>query len=121
MEEEGAGLREEDEDTQFHVEIEERGAECAPPLDGKGFFPLGLHYSRKQVMSNEQAEKLDVMMTICFQHFHNLCHHKGSILLLGSPVLPVITRSLTYAISSLRYILIMCVLTLEFVFPRIAL
>lgn len=81
LEEEGAELREEDEGTQFCMELKERGAECAPPSDGKGSFPLGLHYSCKPVMTNEQAEKLDVMMTICLQHFHNLCHHQGSMLL----------------------------------------
>lgn len=66
-----------DEDTQFHVELEQHEDESAPLVDGKGSILLGLHYSCKQVMSNEQAEKLDVMMTICLQHFHKLCHHKG--------------------------------------------
>lgn len=82
LEEEGAELSEEegDEDTQFHVDMEERGEECVPLVDGKGSILLGLHYSRKQVMRNVQAEKLDVMMTICLQHFHKLCHHKGLIL-----------------------------------------
>ena len=28
-------------------------------------------------MRNEQAEKLDVMMTVCLRHFHGVCHSKG--------------------------------------------
>lgn len=68
--------------TQFHVDLEGEGEEeeegRVPLVDGKGpSIPLGLYLSVKQVMANEQAEKLDVMMTVCLQHFHDLCHPKG--------------------------------------------
>ena len=76
-EEEGAGLSE-DEGDQFEVELEPAtAAAAAAPVSGKGSTLLGLHYSQKRVMKNEQAEKLDVMMTICLEHFNRLCHRKG--------------------------------------------
>jgi hypothetical protein len=33
--------------------------------------------SRRPVMTNDMAEKLDIMMSICFEHFYSLCHSNG--------------------------------------------
>ena len=78
-------------DTQFPVDLE--AGDCDDKADetpcvrdkalpeggggGGGFLRLGLHHSLKQVMQNEQAEKLDVMMAISLQHIHSLSHNKG--------------------------------------------
>ena len=84
---EGEELSADQEDTQFHVDLEgagneEREGEESPvPLvlsEGDAPLSLGLRYSLKQVMSHEQANKLDVMMTISLQHFHSLCYCKGT-------------------------------------------
>ena len=37
--------------------------------------PLGLHYGGKQVMKNQLAEKMDVMMAVCLRYLHSSCHH----------------------------------------------
>ena len=63
-----------DPDTQFDVELEGVEKETSMPHSAV----LGAHFSQKQVMKNEVAEKLDVMMTVCFQHFHKICHRNGS-------------------------------------------
>ena len=66
---EGEGLG--DEDVQFHVEMEETGD--APLISDT----LTAVLSRRPVMSSDMAEKLDIMMTICFEHFYSLCHSNG--------------------------------------------
>ena len=65
-EEQGEGLQ--DEEMQFHVEMEE-----APLISDT----LTVVLSRRPVMTNDMAEKLDIMMSICFQHFYSLCHSNG--------------------------------------------
>lgn len=70
---------EEDEESQFQVELDAGEGEGGGGGEEEEALLLGPHYSQKQVMRNEPAEKLDVMMTICLQHFHRICHHKGSL------------------------------------------
>ena len=38
---------------------------------------LNACYSQQQLMVNEAAEKLDVMMTIVLHHLHSICHKSG--------------------------------------------
>ena len=66
---EGEGLG--DEDVQFHVEMEETGD--APLISDT----LAAVLSRRPVMASDMAEKLDIMMTICFEYFYSLCHSNG--------------------------------------------
>ena len=76
---------EEDEDEMQNGEEMEDGEETELPVDevepslslATPPYSLELHYSKRQIMKNEQAEKLDVMMTVCLQHFHAVCHHKN--------------------------------------------
>lgn len=63
--------------TQFCMELECDHSHLSLSTSPTG---LGLIYSKKQVMKNEQAEKLDVMMTVCFQYLHMVCHHKNGAL-----------------------------------------
>lgn len=73
LEDEGEG-----EETQFHVELDSSADDRdAAIADSAASALLALTYSRKHVMENEQAEKLDVMMTTCMDHLHMICHHKG--------------------------------------------
>ncbi len=65
---------EEDEGAQFNLELdmnERRGPLVSSASDG-----LGSQLSSAELMKNEQAEKLDIMMTVCLHHFHDLCHDK---------------------------------------------
>ena len=64
----------EEEEEQFTIELDtkERHVAAPPSVD----LGVGVYLSRDRVMQNEQAEKLDVMMTVCLNHFHHLCHHK---------------------------------------------
>ena len=87
---------EEEGETQFHVELD--GSVCAcsdapttngvshvrnngccdnSPQPGTGAATLSAVYSQKQLMSNEMADKLDVMMTVTFSCLHSLCHPNG--------------------------------------------
>ncbi len=68
-EEQEEGLQ--DEEMQFHVEMEE--ARDAPIISDTLVAVL----SRRPVMTNDMAEKLDIMMSICFEHFYSLCHSNG--------------------------------------------
>lgn len=72
---------EEEEETsqgiRFHVELE--GEESCVSLADLPSI-LGLHCSKKQVMKNEQAEKLDVMMSVSLHHILMLCQHKNGVL-----------------------------------------
>ena len=66
-------------DTQFCVELEDGQRDLSPPPSPLADDPsllLGLSYSQTQMMKNEQAEKLDIMMTVCLEHFHRICHHR---------------------------------------------
>ena len=47
------------------------------PRDGSPapVVPLGVHYGSKQVMKNQLAEKVDVMVAVCLQYLHAACHH----------------------------------------------
>ena len=65
----GEGL--EDEEVQFHVEME--GTRDAPLIRDT----LTAIFSRRPVMTSDMAEKLDIMMSICFEHFYSLCHSNG--------------------------------------------
>ena len=67
--EEGEGLG--DDEMQFHVEMEERGE--APLINDT----LTAVLSRRPVMTSDMAEKLDIMMSICFEHFYSLCHRNS--------------------------------------------
>jgi len=64
---------EEEAEPQFTIELGAKERHVAAPSVDPG---VGVYWSRSQVMRNEQAEKLDVMMTVCLHHFHHLCHHK---------------------------------------------
>ena len=88
-EDEGSGVEEEGEgETQFRVEldstsgvpshVESNGCHGnAPQSSSTGAVSLSAVYSRKQLMSNEMADKLDVMMTVAFSCLHSLCHPNG--------------------------------------------
>ena len=65
---EGEGEGFGDEEVQFHVEMEE--TRDAPLINDT----LTAILSQHPVMTNEMAEKLDIMISICFEHFHSLCH-----------------------------------------------
>lgn len=92
-EDEGSGDEEEGEgETQFHVEldgtngvpshIENNGCHGNDPQSSStGAVSLSAVYSRKQLMSNEMADKLDVMMTVAFSCLHSLCHPNGVFVL----------------------------------------
>ena len=60
-----------EDEEQFHVDIEER--EEVPAISEV----LTAVHSQKPVMSNEMAEKLDIMMSLCFECLHSLCHSNG--------------------------------------------
>lgn len=68
-EEGGEGL--EDEEVQFHVEMEE--TRTALLISDTLMAVL----SRRPVMTSDMAEKLDIMMSICFEYFYSLCHSNG--------------------------------------------
>ena len=55
-------------DVQFHVEMED-----APVISDV----LSAVHSQRSVMTNEMAEKLDIMMSICFEYLHSCCHSNG--------------------------------------------
>lgn len=59
--------------TQFHVEVDTEPDPCY----NKEGLNLEPSYSRVQVMSNESAEKMDVMMTVLLDHLHSLCFKDG--------------------------------------------
>ena len=59
--------------TQFHVEVD---TEHDPSYNKEG-LNLEPSYSHVQVMSNESAEKMDVMMTVLLDHLHSLCYNDG--------------------------------------------
>lgn len=65
--EEGQG----ENDVQFHVEMEEDGD--TPAISDV----LGAVHSHRPVMTNEMAEKLDIMMLISFEYIHACCHSNG--------------------------------------------
>ena len=67
----GEGEGPEDEEMQFHVEMEATGD--APLISDT----LTAVLSRRPVMASDMAEKLDIMMSICFEHFYSLCHSNG--------------------------------------------
>ena len=69
--EEGEG--QEEDVTQFHVEMEEGGE--APGVISE---QLAAVHSQRPVMLNETAEKLDIMMSICFEYLHTHCHTNGT-------------------------------------------
>ena len=71
--EEGEGEREEEgeSDMQFHVEMEDAGD--TPVISDV----LAAVHSQRSVMTNEMAEKLDIMMSICFEYLHSCCHSNG--------------------------------------------
>ena len=62
---------EKEDEVQFHVDMEER--EEIPVISET----LAAVHSQQPVMSNEMAEKLDIMMTLCFECLHSLCHSNG--------------------------------------------
>ena len=57
---------------QFHVDMEER--EETPVISGEVLTAV---HSQQPVMLNEMAEKLDIMMSLCFECLHSLCHGNG--------------------------------------------
>ncbi len=76
-EEEGVSDGEgDDESTQFLVELDGQGKGA---LTGDESLFTRRYHSHKQVMSNREAEKLDVMMTVCLEHFHSICHDGGEL------------------------------------------
>ena len=65
-------------DTQFHVELN------AGIVGEKGALPesdkcLTTVLCQKQIMSNESAEKLDIMMNISFQYIEAQCFHNSKL------------------------------------------
>ncbi|XP_064405680.1 RNA polymerase I-specific transcription initiation factor RRN3-like [Halichondria panicea] len=62
--------------TQFHVEVDTEPNPCY----NKEGLNLEPSYSHVQVMSNESAEKMDVMMTVLLDHLHSLCYNDGVLL-----------------------------------------
>ena len=58
---------------QFHVEMESALDGDAPVISGI----LTAVHSQQSVMSNDMAEKLDIMMSVCFEYLHSLCHSNG--------------------------------------------
>lgn len=74
-------------ETQFHVELETSGACIRGEKDkdkGSESEPddrdvLTAVHCQKQMMSNESAEKLDIMMTISFQYLEAQCFHNGEL------------------------------------------
>ena len=74
LEEEGGEGEEEEtgeSEMQFHVEMEDAGG--APAISDV----LAAVHSQRSVMTNEMAEKLDIMMSICFEYLHSCCHSNG--------------------------------------------
>lgn len=71
---EHAVSNEEGDDTLFYVEVDSDPDGCANKTAGRNLEPS---YSRKCVMSNENAEKLDVMMTVLLEHLQTLCFKDG--------------------------------------------
>lgn len=61
-----------DEGVQFHIEMEE--TRDAPFISDT----LTAVLSQRPVMTCDMAEKLDIMMCICFEYFHALCHSNGT-------------------------------------------
>lgn len=71
-EEDGGGGGElEDEEMQFHVEMDTEGENSV--VSDK----LTAVHSQRPLMSNDMAEKLDIMMSICFEYLHSICHDNG--------------------------------------------
>ena len=63
---------------QFHVEIEpDPGSGHDGVVCMKSVLNLEPVYSQKRVMANQNAEKLDIMMTVLLNHLHSLCHKDG--------------------------------------------
>jgi hypothetical protein len=74
------------EETQFHVELDAADGRAVRGCGMRGEVArmeggcgdessvLGLHYSLKPEMQNDQAEKLDVMMRVCQEHIYRMCH-----------------------------------------------
>ena len=63
---------------QFHVEIEpDPGSGRHGIVCMKSALNLEPVYSQKRVMANENAEKLDIVMTVLLDHLHSLCHMDG--------------------------------------------
>ena len=104
-EEGGGGIGKENEEMQFHVELVSCGffcsvlcfqltflivacfstqESCSPDVTqsnggchGNDRHSLTACYSQQQLMANEAAEKLDVMMTVVFHYLHSICHQRG--------------------------------------------
>ena len=93
--EEGEG----DGETQFHVELDGSVCPCTgvstpngvsheqnngchdngpQPQCSTGAVALSAVYSQQQLMGNQMADKLDVMMMVTLSHLHSLCHPKGN-------------------------------------------
>ena len=69
---------------QLHVEIEpDPGSGHHGIVCTKSALNLEPVYSQKRVMTNENAEKLDIMMTVLLDHLHSLCHKDGVCVCMG--------------------------------------
>ena len=67
------------EEIQFHVEVEPSSTECCHDNNAHSHFVLNLEpsYCQQQVMTNDCAEKLDIMITLCLEHMLSICYDNG--------------------------------------------